>query len=310
MPKPASPCHYHHFTVNQTMLRRTSEYLLLVASILSASLAAAPLSASAEDTVQYPAPNLKNDTYEPGTEWQLAWSDEFQGGAINEENWNIHAVDAGRFNEEWQRYTNSNENAYIEDGCLVIKAVHKSDSHGLDQYTSARLSTAHKQTWTYGKIAARIQLPYGKGIWPAFWMLGANIDENGGDTPWPQSGEIDILELYGSKDDAAVEANIHYADKAGAHAMLEAPRFTLDQGKFADSFHVFELEWDENRIAWLVDGEEHASTPISQDEFSEFHKQFFILLNVAVGGTYSGYPDSASPFPQYMYVDWVRVYQK
>ena len=91
---------------------------------------------------------------------------------------------AGRFNDERQRYTNSSKNAYIENKQLVIKAIHESDKHGMDQYSSARLNTANKQTWKYGKIAARIKLPYGKGIWPAFWMLGANIDENGGDMHW------------------------------------------------------------------------------------------------------------------------------
>jgi beta-glucanase (GH16 family) len=141
-------------------------------------------------------------------------------------------------------------------------------------------------------------------------MLGSNIDENGGDTPWPQSGEIDILELYGSKDNGVVEANIHYADASDSHTMMRAESYELEEGIFADSFHIFELEWDENRIAWSVDGEEYASTPITADDMSEFHNDFFILLNIAVGGTYAGYPDDTTEFPQRMYVDWVRVYQK
>jgi len=194
--------------------------------------------------------------------------------------------------------------------CLVIKAIHESDTHGMNQYSSVRLNTAQKQAWRHGKIAARIQLPYGKGIWPAFWMLGENCDENGGDTPWPQCGEIDIFELYGSKDDSAIEANIHYANKAGFHAMLQAPVFTLEEGKFSGNFHVFEIEWDEQKIAWLVDGKEYASTPITSDEFSAFHKEFFILINLAVGGTWAGRPDSSTAFPQYMFIDWVRVYQR
>jgi beta-glucanase (GH16 family) len=289
------------------MLKPNGVRCILIALILSAGLA--NHAASAKGDVQYPAANLENDTYQPGTNWQLVWSDEFQGESLSAENWTAFVADAGRFNDEWQRYTDSYQNAYLENGCLVIKAIHQGDVHGPDQYSSARIHTAQKKTWKYGKIAARIQLPYGEGIWPAFWMLGANIDENGGDTPWPQSGEIDILELYGSKDDGVVEANIHYADKSDSHAMMKAPSFKLEQGKFADNFHVFELEWNENRIAWLVDGEEYASAEISADEFSEFRKKFFILLNVAVGGTYAGRPDSTSPFPQYMYIDWVRVYQ-
>ena len=163
-------------------------------------------------TVTYPASNLKADSYMPGAEWKLVWSDEFDGEKLNADNWNRQILAAGHFNEELQEYTASEENAYVEDGCLVIKAIHKSEEHGPNQYSSARLNTAQKQAWKYGKIAARIQLPYGTGMWPAFWMLGANCIENGGDTAWPHCGEIDILELYGSRNDAVVEANVHFAD--------------------------------------------------------------------------------------------------
>lgn len=253
---------------------------------------------------------VKEDTYQPGKEWELTWSDEFEVATIDTNNWNYQVEDAGRFNDEWQRYTNSTNNAYIDNNCLVIKAIHESDGHGMDQYTSARLHTANKQTLKYGKIVARIKLPYGEGIWPAFWMLGANIDENGGDTPWPQSGEIDILELYGSKDDAVVESNIHYADESGSHAMMGAKAFKLEQGKFADDFHIFELEWDADKIEWFVDGNKFSTASISADELSEFHKEFFILFNIAVGGRHAGRPDATTIFPQYMYVDWVRFYTK
>jgi len=243
-------------------------------------------------------------------DWKLVWFDEFDGETLDANNWNRQVVKAGRFNEEWQRYTNSEDNAYIKDGKLVIKAIHESDEHGMDKYTSARLNTAKKQSWKYGKIAARIKLPEGEGIWPAFWMLGSNIDENGGDTPWPQCGEIDILELYGTNDDGVVEANLHYADASDSHGQMGAKHFKLKEGKFADEFHTFELEWDENKVAWFVDGEQYASIEISEDEFSEFHREHFILLNVAVGGTWAGRPDETTNFPQHMYVDWIRVYQK
>ncbi len=253
---------------------------------------------------------LNEASYQPGLDWKLAWSEEFDADTIDVNNWNFQVVKAGRFNDEWQRYTNSGDNAYLENNCLVIKAIHESDVHGMDQYSSARLHTANKYSFKYGKIMARMKLPQGEGIWPAFWMLGSNIDENGGDTPWPQSGEIDILELYGSKDDAVIEANAHYADTSDSHRMMGAASFKLEQGKFADAFHIFELEWDATRISWLVDGEQFASMPISTDELSEFRKEFFILLNVAVGGTHAGRPDDTSRFPQHMYVDWVRVYKK
>jgi beta-glucanase (GH16 family) len=281
---------------------------ILVATVLAACEAATgPLPAA---DVQYPAANLHQDTYDPGPGWTLAWSDEFDGDVLDEENWNRQVEKAGRFNGEWQRYTDSSANAYVNDGCLVIRAIHESDRHGMGQYTSARLNTANKQAWTYGKIAARIQLPHGKGVWPAFWMLGANIDENGGDTPWPQSGEIDILELYGSRDDGVVEANIHYAGATGRHANMGAVAYELDEGRFADNFHVFELEWTAESLTWFVDGRPFASASIAAGEFSEFHRDFFILLNIAVGGRAAGSPDSTTDFPLQMYVDWVRVYQE
>lgn len=260
--------------------------------------------------VVYPASNLKPDTYTPGEGWKLAWSDEFDGDALNEANWNRQIVPAGRFNEEWQAYTDSADNAWVEDSCLIIRALHTGEEHGHDQYTSARLNTAGKQSWTYGKVAARMQLPYGEGMWPAFWMLGSSCNENGGDTPWPQCGEIDIMELYGSKSDAAVEANIHSADTRGEHQQMGAVPYHLESGKFSDRFHVFEVEWDEHRITWKVDGKEYAATDLAKEDDSEFHQPHFILFNLAVGGTHAGRPDATTCFPQTMYVDWVRVYQR
>ncbi len=262
-----------------------------------------------EDKGQNKDIHAAENVFDPGADWKLVWSDEFNSGMIDPNNWNMQVLEAGTFNEEWQRYTDSEENAYVRDGHLVIKARHESDSQGMDQYSSARLNTANKHSWMYGKIAARIKLPQGNGLWPAFWMLGANIDENGGDIPWPQCGEIDILELYGSKNDAVVEANIHYADSTGSHEMMGAKSYELEEGKFADEFHIFELEWGADSISWLVDGHEYAATQISAAERSEFHHPFFILLNVAVGGSHAGRPDSTTEFPQYMFVDWVRVYQ-
>jgi beta-glucanase (GH16 family) len=301
------------FTKKYKLMKNTFYGLAmtLAVSIAFSSCVEQGKKSGSEDSGEATVPSAtEEDTYQPGSGWTLAWSDEFDKETIDTNNWSFQVLEAGTFNEEWQRYTNSSNNAYIDDDCLVIKAIHESDDHGIDQYTSARLHTANKQTWKYGKIAARIKLPKGKGIWPAFWMLGANIDENGGDTPWPQCGEIDILELYGTKDDAVIEANLHYADASGSHAMMGAAAYELEEGIFADAFHVFELEWDADKIAWLVDGEQFALTPITDNERSEFQKEFFILLNLAVGGTYAGRPDKTTPFPQYMYIDWVRVYQK
>jgi len=259
--------------------------------------------------VLYPAANLAQDSYRPPPGWKLSWSDEFDGENLDANMWTRQVAKAGRFNDEWQRYTASVDNAYLEGGCLVIKAIHEGGGHGPDRYTSARLHTDPARGWRFGRIAARIQLPYGRGVWPAFWMLGTNIDEVGGDTPWPRSGEIDILEMYGSKDDGAVEVNMHYADRDGRPASMGAVATALPAGRFADRFHVFELEWGPASLKWFVDGQRVASTSIAGSEFSAFRREFFILLNLAVGGRSAGRPDETTRFPQYMYVDWVRVYQ-
>ena len=248
--------------------------------------------------------------YDPGPGWSLVWADEFNGAELDTNNWNYQVEEAGRFNGEWQRYTDSTDNAYVEDGKLVIRAMHCEETHGMDHYTSARLNTANKQAWTHGKIVSRIKIPGGKGIWPAFWMLGANINENGGDTRWPLTGEIDIFELYGTRNPAVVEANIHYADEKDDHTSMGAVRYELDEGKFSDSFHVFSLEWDTEEIRWAVDGNEYAVISIKGPEFTEFHKDFFLLYNIAVGSPHAGFPDETTPFPQHMYIDWVRVYQR
>ena len=242
--------------------------------------------------------------------WQLVWEDDFSDDTLNATHWNRQVEEAGRFNEEWQRYTESEKNAYVENDCLVIKAIHESTKHGEDQYTSARLNTAGKQDWCYGKIAARMKLPFGMGMWPAFWMLGTNIDENGGDTPWPESGEIDIMEMYGSFDDGAVEANLHYENLKGKHDQMGPKKYTLPSGMFCEDFHVFEIEWDETSITWFVDGNEYAKKSIIGPEYTAFHKPHFILINLAVGGKYSGRPDDTTEFPQTLMVDWVRVYQR
>lgn len=255
---------------------------------------------------------MSNTTYNPGTDYKLVWADEFDGEKLNPENWNRQVEEAGRFNKEWQRYTDSEENAFIEDGKLVIQAIHVGDEHAPNQYTSARLNTAHKQFWKYGKIVSRMKLPRGNGIWPAFWTLGNNIDENGGDTLWPWCGEIDVWEMYGSIDNGEVKANFHYADENDQHDQMGEVEFNLPAGEeFHDDFHIFELEWTEEEFIWSIDGQEYHRQSIAHEKYQEaFHHEHFILLNIAVGGGYAGKPDDSTGFPQRMVIDWVRVYQK
>ncbi len=258
----------------------------------------------AAQEIVYPATN--SDQHKTDSQWKLEWADEFNGEKLNLQNWTRQILPKP-FNEEWQQYFDRKENSFVKDGYLVLKAIHTGTKHEKGQYTSARLHTGKKHSWKYGKFAARIQLPQGNGIWPAFWMLGENISEIGGDTPWPKCGEIDILEFYGSKDDAVVEANLHYDD--GGHKMMGAESYKLNQGIFAEKFHVFEIDWSPEKIVWYVDGKEYCSAKITDEKFKEFHQNFYILLNLAVGGEPAGKPDDTTPFPSLMYVDWVRVYK-
>ncbi len=251
-----------------------------------------------------------------GTETNSAnpvWSDEFDGTSINTNNWTYDlgtGTDKGLNgwgNNELQYYTNRSENARIDDlpgggRGLVIEA--RRESYQGSDYTSARLLTQGLQEWTYGRIEARIKLPIGQGIWPAFWMLGSNISTN----PWPECGEIDIMEYLGHEP-SRVHGTIHYGNP-WAH---EGNSYNLPNGNFSDDFHVFGIVWSRGEIRWTVDGETYQikrNWSSSLGDFpAPFDRPFFILLNLAVGGNWPGYPDSSTAFPQKMYVDWVRVYQ-
>ncbi|MGB3590742.1 MAG: glycoside hydrolase family 16 protein [Nonlabens sp.] len=233
------------------------------------------------------------------------WREEFNDTLLDGSTWNRQVEKAGRFNKELQRYTDHVENAFIENDQLIISLNKRNDGLGSDSFTSARLNTAQKRTFLYGTIEARIKLPRGAGLWPAFWTLGENIDENGGDTRWPMCGEIDILELYGSRDNGVVEANAHYANRKENHSSMGSKSYKLDKAEFADDFHIFTLEWTETELIWKVDGTSYATFNITGAEKTEFHQPHFLLLNIAVGGTWSGAPDGTTVFPQRMIVDYI-----
>jgi len=253
--------------------------------------------------------------------WQLVWSDEFNGKAGSPPDpakWNY---DLGRGNppgwgnNELETYTNSTQNAFQDgNGNLVIRAIR--DNNG--NYTSARLQTggpgASTQTadghWQYGRILARIKLPYLKGTWPAFWTLGENIATAG----WPACGELDIMENFGgNKNNAGVNnGTAHGPGYSGAQGITKT--YALPYGeKVADDFHVYAIEWSEDSVQWSVDGVVfHKVTPASLPNGAKwvFNAPFFILLNLAVGGNAALNPDANAPFPpQDMLVDYVRVYQ-
>ena len=238
-----------------------------------------------------------------GQNYQLIWSDEFSSSSINTSNWTYETGNNnGWGNNELEYYTNRNVNSYIQDGSLVIEA--KKESYGGKSYTSARMITKGEKYFTYGKIEARMKLPYGKGIWPAFWMLGENISTVG----WPACGEIDIMEMIGGgENEKRIYGTAHW--ESNGHASYGS-NYTLGAGIFADDYHVFSIVWNSKSIQWFVDGSKYVTIDITPAGLAAFQKNQFIILNLAVGGNWPGNPDATTIFPQKLYVDYVRVYQE
>jgi beta-glucanase (GH16 family) len=246
-------------------------------------------------------------------EWKLVWSDEFNGpngSAVDASKWVSESGGGGWGNNELEYYTTRRENAFQQDGNLVIKVLQEKyigPDDATRNYTSARLKTLGKFSQTYGRFEARIKIPRGQGIWPAFWMLGNDIDKRG----WPTCGEIDIMENIG-KEPALVHGTIHGPGYSGEHG-IGAP-YALPSGQpFADDFHVYAVEWEPNTIRFYVDDHLYTTgTPADLPKGAKwvYDHPFFLLLNVAVGGGWPGDPDSTSVFPQTMLVDYVRVYER
>ncbi len=240
---------------------------------------------------------------DPGNIPNLIWSDEFDyTGLPNSTYWNMETGGGGWGNNELQYYTKREDNALVANGVLTITA--KEESYGGRDYTSARITTQNKFDFKYGKIEARIKLPYGKGIWPAFWMLGDNISSVG----WPVCGEIDIMEMVGGDNngDNTVYSTLHWQHDGGHADYGES--YKLSSGVFADDFHTFAVEWDTQEIRGYVDDIQYFNADITPSQLSEFHNNFFIILNIAVGGNWPGSPNATTSFPQKMEIDYVRVY--
>ncbi|MHB8113913.1 MAG: glycoside hydrolase family 16 protein [Bellilinea sp.] len=251
--------------------------------------------------------------------WSLIWNDEFDapaGSPPDPAKWTFDLGGEGWGNQEWEYYTDQPENAATDGaGSLVIRAIEVAEDdtrslncwYGPCKYTSARILTRERFDFTYGRVEARLKLPYGNGIWPAFWMLGSDIAAVG----WPNCGEIDIMENIGREPDK-VYGTVHGPGYSGANGISHSYALPVGQA-FKDDFHVFALEWDAVEIRWYMDDELYGVLP--KERFSEsrpwvFDHPFFLILNVAVGGAWPGYPDETSTFPQEMLVDYVRVYQK
>lgn len=245
--------------------------------------------------------------------WSLTWSDEFNGPAgspVDSAKWSFDIGGNGWGNNELETYTNRTANAVLEDGALVIRAL-KETLTGSDNitrnYTSARLLTRNKFTQTYGRFEARIKIPYGQGIWPAFWMLGDDIDTAG----WPNCGEIDIMENIG-REPSIVHGTLHGPGYSGANGITGSYALPSSQ-KFSDDYHTFAVEWEPNVIRFYVDGflyKTRTPADLPAGKTWVFNHPFFLILNVAVGGNFPGNPDATTVFPQLMKVDYVRVYQR
>jgi beta-glucanase (GH16 family) len=245
--------------------------------------------------------------------WSLVWQDEFDaanGSPIDSSKWTPEVGGWGWGNNELESYTNRLDNAYHSGGSLVIKAIkeHYTGSDNITrEYTSARLITKNKFSSTYGRFEARIKLPYGQGIWPAFWMLGNDIDAAG----WPQCGEMDIMENIG-REPSIIHGTIHGPGYSGGDGISSS--FSLPGGRrFADDFHTFAIEWEPNVVRFYCDGILYSTrTPadLPAGRSWVFNHPFFVILNVAVGGGWPGSPDATTGFPQTMQVDYVRVYQR
>lgn len=233
--------------------------------------------------------------------YNLAWNDEFNDSTLSPDwTFDIGTGSSGWGNNELQYYTD--QNYTLENGVLAIIA--KKETFNAQQYTSTRMKTQGLKSWKFGRIDVRAALPYGKGIWPAIWMLGDNISNVG----WPACGEIDIMELVGGSGvpDRTVHGTVHWDDSGYASY---GKSNTLANGKFADEFHVFSIIWNQTSIKWLRDDIVYNEINITSAQMSEFSAKFFMILNVAVGGNWPGSPDASSVYPQTMYVDYIRIFQ-
>ncbi|HYL83350.1 MAG TPA: glycoside hydrolase family 16 protein [Candidatus Angelobacter sp.] len=250
----------------------------------------------------------------PASGYTLVWSDEFNGpdgSAPDPKNWTYDTGGKGWGNNELECYTDRLQNAQIQNGNLVITAQQEkiACSDGTSSnYTSARVKTQGLFSQAYGRFEARIKVPKGQGMWPAFWMLGNNIAS----AKWPAGGEIDVMENIG-REPGTVHGSLHGPSSTGRTSDASAA-FTLPVGQsFADDFHLYAVEWEPGTFRFYVDSSLYETVTQAQWPAGGawvFDHPFFIILNVAVGGSWPGSPDTTTQFPQQMLVDYVRVYTR
>ena len=233
----------------------------------------------------------------------LVLEEDFENGGIDTSIWTfeIGTGQNGWGNNELQYYTDRPENVKVEDGKLIITA--REESFEGSSYTSARLITKEKFEVQFGRIEARMKMPWGRGIWPAFWMLGNNIDE----VSWPQTGEIDIME-YRGQDPTIVHGSVHGPGYSAGNAITKS--FNLQNDRLDTGFHTYGIEWGKNYINFYID--DSLYNRITPDDVTGewvFNKPFFMLVNMAVGGTFVGSPSEDTVFPQTLEVDYIKVFE-
>lgn len=240
-----------------------------------------------------------SNTVKAADNYELVWSDEFNGNYLDTNTWNyeIGTGSWGWGNNEQQYYTD--RNIKVSNGTMKITA--KREDYGGMKYTSSRITTKNKKNFKYGKIEARIKMPKFKGVWPAFWMLGANQDSVG----WPKCGEIDIVEAI--NDENLVYGTLHwFHDPGNNNADSGSSVAVADRTEY----HVYGVEWTADKLRWYVDGKVYRTMDVSNDSFSEVRKEYFVIFNMAIGGQWPGYDIDETAFPATMEVDWVRAYKK
>jgi beta-glucanase (GH16 family) len=235
---------------------------------------------------------------------QLVWQDEFSATSLNEGNWTYEIGDGcpdlcGWGNNELQYYTD--RNVRLENGLLILEA--RSERLGGRDYTSSRIITKDKASIRYGRVDIRAKLPEGQGIWPAFWMLGQSFDDVG----WPACGEIDIMEMKGGQ---GRENTVHGTAHWDLDGRVQAGDTLMISEGLNESFHVYSIIWNDQEIEWFLDDQSYFKLDITEDHQTEFHRPFFFIINIAVGGTFSGNPDATTRFPTSMYVDYIRAFQE
>ena len=286
----------------------TEEFLVKLTEPDNATLIGQNITVRINDNDDY-TPEKDADGYitpDSYPEMTLFWAEEFNGTSINTDTWTFEIGDGcpnlcGWGNNELQYYSDEEKNAKIADGKLIITALKK---EGYSEYSSARMITKGKQEFSYGRIDIRARLPYGQGIWPAIWMLGANIDQVG----WPSCGEIDIMELVGHEPKTS-HGTAHY--NANGYQYKGMGYALTDGTAFNDQFHVFSVLWEKDIIKWYVDYNKFFE--ISAETVGTtypFNNPFFFILNIAVGGNWPGNPDETTLFPQTMEIDYIRVFQQ